>query len=86
MTRPASTGATDGCLECLELLSTYEAATFEQAKIHNALSIANHLRDRTAAKRLTLEAYEVTGRQRRARAALAEHQAMAHQIVDALTH
>jgi hypothetical protein len=66
------------CAACVELLRKYETATFEQAKIHSALNIANHLRDRAAARRLTLEAFEVTTRQREARAALQAHRDSAH--------
>jgi len=66
------------CLECDRLLSQYEAATFEQARVHNALEIANHIRDRAVTRRLTLEAYEVTARRRNARAALAEHHELIH--------
>jgi hypothetical protein len=81
-----STSVADGCPECARLLSEYEAATFEQSKIHNALNIANHLRDRDGARRLTLDAYDVTARQRKARAALAEHHAAVHQTARVLTH
>jgi hypothetical protein len=69
------------CPECGRLLSQYQAATFEQAKIHDALDEANYLRDRASSRRLTLEAYEVTSRRRGARAALARHHESAHGIV-----
>src|SRR5476649_812087 len=76
----------DSCSECARLLGEYEAATFEQARIHKALDIANHLRDRNVARCLTLEAFALTSRQRRARASLAEHKAVAHQIARGASH
>lgn len=69
---------TPDCPDCDHLLAKYEAATFAQAKIHNALDIAGHLRDRDAVRRLTLDAYEVTARRRNARQALAAHRESAH--------
>ncbi len=69
------------CLECDRLQSQYEAATFEQAKIHNALDIASQLRDPASTRRLTLEAYEVTARRRKTRAAVAQHRRAVHGTV-----
>jgi hypothetical protein len=68
------------CVECALLLGKYEAATFEQAKIHNAMDIARHLGDRLATRRLTLEAYEVTARRHTARAVLMQHRDAAHRV------
>lgn len=73
--------ASSECPECDRLLSQYQSATFEQAKIHDALEEANYVRDRASTRRLTLEAYEVTSRRRGARAALAKHHETAHGIV-----
>lgn len=69
------------CPECDRLLAQYEAATFEQAKIHNALDIASSIRDRDSRRRLTLDAYEVTARRRGARAALNQHRQRAHREI-----
>ena len=63
MTKPASIA--DECPECKRLLNEYEAATENQAKVHNELDIAEHLHDLAIMRRLTLEAYEVTARRRR---------------------
>lgn len=62
-------------------MSQYQTATFEQAKIHDALDEANYLRDRDFTRRLTLEAYEVTARRKSARAALRRHNESVHGIV-----
>lgn len=70
------------CLECARLLGKYEAATFEQAKIHNALGIAERSGDRTSTRRLTLDAYDVTSRQRNARAAFEQHRETCHRSVE----
>lgn len=72
------------CPDCERLLSQYEAATFEQAKVHNALDAANYLRDPAITRRLTLEAYAVTACRRRARAALAQHHEAVHGLTGAL--
>lgn len=64
------------CIECDMLLSRYESTTFELARIHNALDIAERMRDRQAIRKLTLEAYEVAERKRTARSALLRHQAL----------
>ena len=70
------------CGECAHLLCKYEAATFEQAKIHNALAIAEHLQDRLSTRLIKLEAYEVTARRSRVRSALVQHQRLAHHSVN----
>jgi hypothetical protein len=70
---------THQCFECDRLSSIYEAATFEQARIHNAMDTARQLRDLSATRRLTLEAYDVTDRRRSARADLIRHQTAAHE-------
>jgi hypothetical protein len=69
-----------GCFECERLLKTYEAATFEQARIHNAMDIAGCMRDAFETRRLTLDAFAVTNRRRTARAAMKQHYREAHQV------
>jgi hypothetical protein len=66
----------DDCTGCAYLLSKYEAATFEQARIHNELDLAERLRIPTQS--LKLEAYEVTARRNSARAAFQQHHQTAH--------
>jgi hypothetical protein len=70
-----------GCFECDRLLKTYEAATFEQARIHNAMDIASHMHDALETRRLTLDAFAVTDRRRTARAAMKQHYRETHQVV-----
>ena len=72
----------DECAECTYLLCKYEAATFEQAKIHNALDIAEYLQDRLSTRLIKLEAYEVTARRGSACSALVRHQRLAHRCVN----
>jgi|ERR1700733_1758329 hypothetical protein len=68
----------DECVECALLLTKYEAATFAQAKIQNALDIAQSLSDAPSLRRLTLEARDVAARRITARAAFLEHRDVAH--------
>jgi hypothetical protein len=74
----SSYNTTDGCADCARLLSKYEAITFEQARILNALATAFVIGDRIAIRRRKLEAYDVTARQRAACEALRGHQDLDH--------
>jgi len=76
----SSNRMSDACLECALLLGKYEAATFEQAKIHNALDRAQHLNDPISARRLKLEAYDITARRRSSLDAYEQHQDAAHRF------
>jgi len=67
-----------GCRHCDQLRAQYEAATFDLARIHNALEIAEYLGDRDSRRRLKLAAFQTAERQRNARTALARHQEMEH--------
>jgi hypothetical protein len=64
------------CEDCTRLLSKVEALTFEQARIHNSLNIADLCGDRFSARKLTLRAYEINKERQDARDALAIHEAM----------
>jgi hypothetical protein len=66
------------CTECEILESRYEAAVFELARIHNALDIAERLRDRDSIRKLTLEAFERASRKRAARASYVKHREECH--------
>jgi hypothetical protein len=70
------------CAKCVRLLSEYEAATFEQAKIHNALDIVQHREDRLSCRVLKLEAYAITARRNGAHAAFVQHQEIEHRSAD----
>jgi len=70
----------DECVECARLLSGYEAITFEQARVLNALESAEAIGDRMAIRRRKLEACEVTARQRAAREDLRRHRDSDHAI------
>lgn len=72
----------DKCMECVRLLSNYEAATFEQAKIHNALDTAQYREDRLAHRVLKMEAYAITSRRGSAHLAFVLHQDEAHGSAD----
>ena len=72
---PASTISND-CESCTRLLSKVEALTFEQARVHNSLYIANLSSDRASARALTLRAYEVNKQRQEAREALEIHRLM----------
>jgi hypothetical protein len=69
------------CPECEYLLNKYEAVTFEQARAGSAFDIAGYIGDKVSIKRLQLEVDDVAERQRIARAALANHQNLAHPVV-----
>ena len=69
---PASTISND-CESCTRLLSKVEALTFEQARVHNSLYIANLSSDRASARKLTLRAYEINKQRQEAREALQIH-------------
>ena len=69
------------CAECTRLFSQYEVATFEQARIHNALGMVENLQDRLSTRLLKLEAYEVTARRNSVRSALMRHQDATHGYV-----
>jgi hypothetical protein len=69
---------TTECVECARFLAKYEAATFEQARIHNALDLALLIGDYPSTRHIKIEAYAVTARRNNARAAFAEHQEAAH--------
>lgn len=69
------------CLECDLLLSRYESATFELARIHNALDIAERIGDGQVSRKLRLEAYDAAERKRIARSALARHRELTHNPV-----
>jgi hypothetical protein len=68
----------DECAECMRLLAKYEAATFEDARIHNAFDLANRLGDYTSSRHIKLEVDAVTARRYGARAAFLQHQGGAH--------
>src|ERR1700735_3160747 len=72
--------AYDECVECARLLARYEAATFEQARIHNAFDLALNLGDYPSTRHIKLEAFAVTTRRNGARAEFVDHQAMAHRF------
>jgi len=72
----------DGCPKCVRLLSEYEAATFEQARIHNSLDIVQHCEDRLSSRVLKLEAYTITARRNGAHAAFLQHQEIEHRFAD----
>ena len=74
----------DQCVQCDVLLSLYESATFELAKIHNQIDTAEHGQDRALTRQLTLQAYEVAERLRRARSTLARHRETDHNDVSRL--
>ena len=73
-----SNNIADDCIECARLLSRYEAATFEQAKLQNMLGIAQHIADPSSTHRLKLEAYQVMARQGMARSTFVHHQDTFH--------
>lgn len=66
------------CVECALLLGKFEAATFEQARIHNALDRAQHFNDLISARRLKLEERYITARRRSSLDAYEHHQDAAH--------
>jgi hypothetical protein len=68
------------CIECSRLLARYEAATFEQARIHNALDLAERCGDYTSTRYLKLEAFAVTARRNDAHAAYVEHEKKDHRF------
>src|SRR5579871_4260070 len=70
--------ATSECTACELFESRYEAATFDLARIHNALDIAEHLRDRDSIRKLTLEAFAISDRKRAARASYVRHRKDCH--------
>jgi hypothetical protein len=70
--------AYDECTECARLLEKYEAATFEDARIHSAFDLANLLGDFTSARHIKLEVAAVTARRYGARAAFIQHQRGVH--------
>jgi hypothetical protein len=68
----------DECAECVRLLAKYEAATFEDARIHNAFDLANRLGDYTSIGPMKLEVEAVTVRRYGARDAFVQHQGGPH--------
>jgi hypothetical protein len=66
----------------VRLLSEYEAATFEQAKIHNVLDTAQYREDRLSYRILKMEAYAITSRRSSAHLAFGRHQDEAHGSTD----
>jgi hypothetical protein len=70
--------AYDECTECARLLAKYEAATFEDARIHSAFDLANRLGDFTSTRHIELEVAAVMARRYGARAAFVQHQGGLH--------
>lgn len=73
-----SSRSLDNCAECALLLSKYEDATFELARIENTLDIAQHNFDIPSIRRFTGEAQDVAARHRAARAAFLQHRDTTH--------
>jgi hypothetical protein len=66
------------CIDCDNLLRQYEFATFAVSRAVSSLDIAERMYDLGAIERLTMEAHNLTARQRDARAALAGHRNTPH--------
>ena len=75
----------DDCFDCACLWAKYEAATFAQAKVDNALDRAKLLHDHSSIRRFTLEACDVAARRETARAILRQHQNADHQHADSVS-
>lgn len=72
------------CVQCDILVSRYESASFELAKIHSDMDAAECQYDKAVSRRLTLQAYEAADRRRKARSALARHQDTDHNDISQL--
>ncbi len=63
----------DECIECDILLGQYESATFDLARLQNALETAERLRDGESIRRLTRAMDDTAHRQKSAGAILKRH-------------
>jgi hypothetical protein len=66
------------CEQCIVLLSRYEAATFAEARLHNAQDIASHIGNPAEVRSLEIEAEAITARRTRLREALVLHEETNH--------